>query len=113
MKTLLFALLLFVPVFCWAGTEPNPGDYTIAVHVQSSRLVGQDGNIQRLSVTIDGKKYKLEAISQPRYDLLRVGDYKARVVKDDASRSYEYFRAYQFLFPDGKTRRYTVVGESE
>jgi len=42
-----------------------------------------------------------------------VGDYKAKVEKDNTQRTYEYERIYEFLFGDGSTRRYWVVGEEE
>lgn len=45
--------------------------------------------------------------------LLRVGDYKARIAKDDTASAYEYLRDYELLFADGKTRLYNVVSESE
>jgi hypothetical protein len=50
---------------------------------------------------------------RPRIDLLRIGDYKAKILKDETSRPYEYERTYEFHFADGKTRRYVVVGEFE
>jgi hypothetical protein len=67
---------------------------------------------QKLNVTIDGKKYEMEE-QRPRIDLLRIGDYKAKILKDETSRPYEYERTYEFHFADGKTRRYVVVGEFE
>ena len=48
-----------------------------------------------------------------RTDLLRVGDYKARIFKDEKDRPYEYQRTYEFLISDGGIRRYVVVGETE
>jgi hypothetical protein len=51
--------------------------------------------------------------------LLRIGDYKAKLLPEEQRDgdiplgSYEYRRRYEFLFPDGRTRKYTVVGESE
>ena len=51
--------------------------------------------------------------------LLRLGDYKAKLLPDDSSISpnppadYEYQRKYEFLLPDGKTRKFLVMGESE
>jgi len=65
---------------------------------------------QHLTVLIDGKKYQLDTSSG---SLLRVGDYKAKVEKDNTQRTYEYERVYEFLFADGSTRRYWVVGEDE
>jgi hypothetical protein len=122
MKKALLTILLLAPVLAWGGKPkqaPNPADYTIAVHVQSSRLdkfdQGEGHNsvsLQHLTVLIDGKKYELTD-TQWRNDLLRVGDYKAKIVKDETDRAYEYQRTYEFLMSDGETRQYTVVSESE
>jgi hypothetical protein len=45
--------------------------------------------------------------------LLRTGNYKARMLKDDTKRGYEYNRTYELLFSDGGTRKYRVTGEQE
>jgi hypothetical protein len=66
---------------------------------------------QNLTAIIDGKKYELQ--SGTRVKLLRLGDYKAKITKDDSQNAYEYMRTYEFLFPDGQTRQYVVVGEME
>jgi len=114
MKTTFLATLLLA--LAWsAPAAPNPADYTITVHVRSSRLVnmfaGKDAFLaQYLTVSINGKKYELEAAGGSR---LRLGDYKAKVEKDNSPRPYEYDRAYEFLFADGSTRKYWVVGEEE
>ena len=120
MKRVIFAILLIAPTLALAQ-KPNPADYTIAVHVQSSRLVEfctdvtRGSNIciweQQLSVTIDSKKYELQSGNAKA--LLRVGDYKAKIIEDKSEHTYEYARTYEFLFPDGKTRKYFVVGETE
>ena len=116
MKNALFAILLCVPALAWAAKPaPDTAEYPITVHVQSSRLInmisGKDAPLfQDLKVLIDGKKYELEAGGAL---LLRVGDYKAKVEKDNTQRTYEYQRVYEFLFADGSTRRYWVVGEDE
>jgi hypothetical protein len=71
--------------------------------------------IQTLKVLIDGKKYTLVGsfgfMQTPA--LLHTGDYKARVVKEDTGRAYEYRRTYEFLFSDDRRRKYEVTGESE
>jgi len=116
MRNALFVILLLAPALAWAAKPgPSPADYPITVHVQSSRLIntfsGKDAPMfQHLTVLIDGKKYELEAGGG---SLLRVGDYKAKVEKDNTQRTYEYERIYEFLFGDGSTRRYWVVGEEE
>jgi hypothetical protein len=96
-------------VYAFAGTAPNPADYTISVHVTRTRSVGLDG---RLNIVIDGKKYELQAGAVPQ-GVLALGDYKAKVVRDEHKESYYSIREYEFLFPDNKTRRFTVVGETE
>jgi len=112
MKKLLIALLILVPFVCRADTGVKAEDYTITVHVQSSRL---SKGTQRVKALVDGKKLTLEAAppSIVSVFVFRVGDYKARIVKDDTPRPYDYMRTYEFLLPDGKTRKFWVVGESE
>jgi len=114
MNKYLLVSLLLVPALVWATqSAPNPADYTTTVHVQSSRMswYGCRTQVQHLTVSIDGKKYELEGPGA--IAVLRVGDYKAKVAKEEAKRVYEYFRTYEFLFADGTTRKYDVVGEGE
>jgi len=115
MKKVLIAILLLAPALVFAEKKPapNPADYTIAVHLQSSQLIIgiQNNPTQHLDVLIDGKKYALEA--GPCYSVLPSGDYKARLVKDAIAKDHEYTRVYELLFTDGTTRKYSVVGESE
>jgi hypothetical protein len=118
MKKIIFVIFLILPVLALADKPKTiPADYTVAVHVRASRLLefcGGSGGCyyeQDLSVTIDGKKYELQ--SGFKGELLRVGDYKAKIAKDETQHAYEYSRTYEFLFPDGQTRQYSVVGETE
>jgi hypothetical protein len=114
-KAILATLLTFSCLCLGEKPAPNPANYTIGVHVAASHLVmqcssGLCGWHEVMDVVIGGKKYQLSEGSD-RSDLLRIGDYKAQVVKDETTRSYEYMRTYEFLFADGKTRDYFVVGE--
>ena len=120
MNKALFAILLTTPALAVAAGA-DPAQYNVSIHVHSSQLVYECISdvkgatcafTPRLNVLIGGKKYELEA-EKSRNDLIRVGDYKAKVVKDDSTSPYEYWRTYEFLFPDGTTRKYDVVGESE
>jgi hypothetical protein len=116
-------LLLTAFSFSWAG--PNTDEYSINVHVSSSRWVMEPAMVigpqpvQRLSVLIDGKKYELEALATLRANLqagvtlLALGDYKARLVQDVHKTAYESSQAYEFQFSDKKTRKFMVVGQSE
>ena len=72
--------------------------------------------ILRLRVIIDGKKYTLDAessFSLKKIELLALGDYPAKLVQDIHPTSYKSFQTYKFLFPDGKTRKFVVVGQCE
>jgi hypothetical protein len=121
---LLFALFL-IPALAWPEKpKANPAEFTIDLHVQSSRMTQQctdvtQGNslciqIQELSVTVAGKKIELRGDTMTRNPyVLHVGDYKAKVLKEDTSLSYGVRRTYQLLFPDGQTAEYLVTGELE
>jgi hypothetical protein len=114
MKKVLIAILLLAPALACAEkkTAPNPAEYTITVHVQSSVLIHRfEVPSQHLKVIIGGKHYELEAITSP--EVLPVGDYAARLSQDKIAPNHEYSRQYEFLFADGSTRKYAVVGESE
>jgi hypothetical protein len=108
---LLFSVLLFSAV-AWAA-DPNPAEYTINVHVSSSRMVmnASPAFSQELDVVIEGKRYELLATNPNA--LLALGDYKAKLVKDEHRTAYDSFQVYEFLFPDKKTRKFTVVGVTE
>lgn len=130
MKKFLIALLLMMPMMAWAE-KPNPADYTVKVQVQHSRIaldcdkVSSGSSIcawqQHLTVLIDGKKIELmgPTTSKKIYTLpgpmnvLRAGEYAAKVAKDNNDHTYEYTMSYEFLFADGETRKYQVVGESQ
>jgi hypothetical protein len=100
----LLLLSLFVPL---AGAASGSADYPITVHVVSS--VWASGYTQ-LNVVIDGKKY---CLSGGYAGVLSPGDYKAKLVKDQHKTSYETEQTYELLFPDNKTRTYTLIGQSE
>jgi hypothetical protein len=109
MKKILLVVVILFSALAWAGVEPNPADYTINVHVSSSRVNGR--GLVRLKVIIDGKKCELEGVES----LLAPGDYKAKTValKVKDAHIYDIYGAYEFLFPDRKTRRYQLVGITE
>ncbi len=77
--------------------------------------------LQKLNVTIDGKKYILASenaavvtgLGQYLAYVLKNGDYPARIVKEDAQNPAEYHRVIELQVADGVARRYTVVGEGQ
>jgi hypothetical protein len=113
-KIALATLLLSFTAFAWAGSNPNPVEYTITVHVSASRMVSERNNnlyVQKLDVVINGKKYELE--SEGVGMLLALGEYKAALIKDEHKGAYDSYQVYEFLFSDQKTRNFTVVGQTE
>ncbi|MGC9292168.1 MAG: hypothetical protein ACP5EP_05520 [Acidobacteriaceae bacterium] len=115
MKKIL-VLFILLPVCSWAATTPE--QYTINVHVISCLWYLEPFNqgpepVLRLDVIIGGKKYKLEAQTYFKARLLVLGDYKARLIKDVHPTPYWFSQTYEFLFPDGKTKKFVVVGQSE
>jgi len=117
-KIILFALLLAGPLAGFA--KPNPADYPVTIHVQSAKLiynyhagssVFHANEVLRLEAAIGGKKYELEGDTD--LNILKPGDYKARITKDEPVGDYEYQRTYEFLFSDGQTLKFRVVGESD
>lgn len=59
---------------------------------------------QLLTVTIDGRKYEIESIAAANA-LFALGDYKAKLVKDDHTSAYDSWQVYEILLPGGKTRK--------
>ena len=114
MKNLALVVVLMLSAVAWAGSEPSPAEYTVSVHVSSSLMVLEGESIafsQRLTVTIDGKKYELRSARVNA--LLALGDYKAKLVRDEHRTAYDSYQVYEFLFPDHKTRKFEVVGVME
>jgi hypothetical protein len=111
MYKLTLAVLLLLPTFAHAS-DPKPADYTITIHVSATRIASAGTGVQDLDVIIDAKKYELNsdrAVGQ----LLALGDYKAKLVEDSHKTTYDSYQVYEFLFPDGKTRKFQVVGQIE
>jgi hypothetical protein len=112
MKTAaLFVLLLAATL---APAAPAPDDYSINVHVTSSYIIyaGSAGGLG-LDVVINAKKYQLGGDTFKGGAILALGDYKAKLVKDEHPTAYETLQEYEFLFPDSKTKKFIVVGQSE
>jgi hypothetical protein len=104
----LFVLLLLATL---APAAPAPDDYSINVHVTSSYSISNAAGGQGLDVAINAKKYQLAGLV--RGGLLALGDYKAKLVKDQHQTAYESSQEYEFLFTDNKTRKFEVIGQSE
>ena len=74
--------------------------------------------MQKLTVVTDGKKYELAAPTctnlEDKVELLSVlGDYKAKLVRNEHKTTYESTQVYEFLFPNKKTRKLKLGGQIE
>jgi hypothetical protein len=114
MRYLLFALALLFSSPAWTA-PPKEAQYNLNIHVAASRSVlhsERAPRYQQLNVTIDGKQYELESVLGVS-GLLGLGDYKARLEVDDTKNDHDSYKVYEFRFPNGKTREYLVVGQTE
>jgi hypothetical protein len=121
MKKIALLIPLLLATHSWAA--PNPDDYSINVHVTSSRWIMEPTLLgpkpyQKLDVIIDGKKYELEGSTfianlEAGVTLLALGDYKAKLIQDQHKTTYGASQTYEFLLPDKKTRKFMVVGLTE
>jgi hypothetical protein len=107
-RAALFVLLLLATL---APAAPAPDEYSINVYVTSSYTISGASGGQGLDVVIHAKKYQLGGVA--RGGLLALGEYKAKLVKDEHQTAYESHQEYEFLFPDNKTRNFEVIGQSE
>lgn len=104
------------------GAAQNSGGFPVTVHVYAAHWFttlctsggGDACDLQSLDITIGGKKFQI-LTSDYRHEiwLMKLGDYKARLVKDAHKPTGETHRVYELLLPNGQTRRFVVVGESE
>jgi hypothetical protein len=122
MKKVIFALMLstlgLIGTPAWAA--PQAAQYTVDVHVTASHTIHECDSVLgsvacgkklHINVIIDGKKFVLDGGIDDY--LLRLGDYKAKVVQDQAQGAAEYKRQYEFLFADGTKRKFAVISEEE
>jgi hypothetical protein len=106
------ALVVLLLVGTLAPAARTPDEYPITVHVTSSYYQGgMISHQQGLDVVIGGKRFALTGSGD--IALLALGDYKAKLVRDDHKTTYESYQEYELLFPDKKTRKYFVIGQSE
>ncbi len=106
------AVLALVLLATSAICAQKPDANLINIHVRSSYFLYANGVVsQMLDVNIGGKKYQLVGIQTGA--LLDLGDYKAKLIKDEHRTTYESDQVYEFLFPDKKTRKFSVVGQTE
>ncbi|MGB0065517.1 MAG: hypothetical protein WBP85_13795 [Terracidiphilus sp.] len=124
MKSLAFPLILSaliaIPISALAAdSKPDPSQYTLSVHVSASEYPISPLDVGRevLTVTIDGKHYKMVGGTE-FHGLITPGDYHARLTRpvlaqDEHKTAYESAQSFEFLLPDGTTRRFDVIAQWE
>ena len=110
-----------------ADTKNDPSQFSLAVHISASAYAPENdpklGELDALSeivtATINGRHYQLEGPTSSAKafmhgnGLINPGDYHAKLSKDDHKTSYESQQQFEILFPDGTTRPFSVIAQSE
>ena len=114
-KIVLMFLLLQTSLALGAADKPNPADFTVKVHVTSSGSYeicggGSCTSFQVLETVIDNQPIELQSGAG---GVLKLGDYPARLLaswrEPKHPNSYDIYRGYDLLLPDGTKRTYTVT----
>ena len=117
MNKLALALLLILPATVSAApSKPNPADFPLKVHIVSSAsrmYITENGSLytQILETVIDQQPVELQGYSQ---GVLALADYPARIstkihAPNHHPNTYDIYRGYDLLLPDGTTRTYSVT----
>lgn len=126
MKQLAFAVIFFGLILVFshralgADTKDDPSQFPLTIHISASAYShGSDfanNTVEVLTATIDGKHYQLQGLTYNKHccdGLIDPGDYHARLSKDQHKTNYESIQEFEILFPDGTTRRFGVIAQSE
>jgi len=138
----LLPCLLLCSASLFASTAPNPAEYTVNIHVTSSRVeqtctefgsaVGCNP-VLALNATVDGKQYQLQGNIQNKSvasdpagskhenfllgrGFLALGDYKAKLMPvnpRDPNVPYYVIKNYEILLADGRLAEFQVIGQTE
>jgi hypothetical protein len=124
---LFFSLALLCSLSASGANKKNdPGQFPLAVHISASAYIPSLDYSSRavlwnevVTATIDGRHYQLFGpTSDPHIEaccngLINPGDYRAKLTKDEHATSYESRQTFEILFPDGSTRPFQVIAQSE
>ena len=130
MKNLLSAILFSCLILACshrafaANDKSDPSQFPLAVHISGtgynpfSADDGPNRVLEIVSATINGKHYQLYGRTSSAHakccnGLINPGDYRARLSKDEHRTSYESSQEFEILFPDGTTRNFEVIAQSE
>jgi len=118
-KSILLSITILLFSLAAAIHAQKAEDYPITVHVYRTGPSFNEA-FWFLEVTIEGKQLTLESSIPPvKFSfrgtpiVMKIGDYKARIVKEDQINAAAYTRRYEFLLSDGKKLEFDVAGELE
>lgn len=103
-----------------ADAKNNPADYSLTVHISASAYATPAVTLDEIiTATIDGKHYQLVGPTSSARSfmhgngLINPGDYRGKLSVDEHKTSYESIQQFEILFPDGTTRKFGVIAQSE
>lgn len=114
----IVSAVLSLPIYA----QSKATDYGVKIHVSASHIGYDCGvangdsscrSVQQVSATIDGAKYELESETFFPKGVVALGDYQAKLVSDEQKPTHEFSRVYDLMFPDGSTRKFRVMGQTE
>lgn len=119
----LLRVLLVASLACAAlpvgGEAKQPAVYPLKAHVSASTYAPSP-LWQILTVTIGSRHLQLEGATSSRRvyggagdGLLNLGDYPARLISDTHRGNYQSIQEFELQMPDGTSRKFRVIGQSE
>lgn len=119
LKLALCLLTFAVPSLAFGQAKAG---YTIPVHVLESHIglscnttkgTSSCKSTQVLTAQVEGKKFELESETFFSKGLVALGDYQAKLGDHKEKPTGEFTRSYDLMFPDGSTRTFNVIGQTE
>jgi hypothetical protein len=109
-------MLLFILLASSVSAQSQDVAYPLTATVVSSRisnLGAPGGDYLEVQALIDGHHLILRSDNLTGYDVLKLGDYKAKLVSDKHKKPYLTQQVYEIQYPDGATEKFLVIGESK
>ena len=117
-RVLLLASLTFATMPMRAEAKP-PAAYPLKAHISASTYAPNPLS-QIITVTIGSQHLQMIGPTSSRKvysgegdGLLNPGDYPARLTKDTHRGSYQSIQEFEIQMPDGTSRKFDVIGQSE
>jgi len=113
-------MLVFANSVHAADAKANPADYPLAMHISASTYASAGNTLfEIVTAAAEGKHYQLQGPTSSAKafmhgnGLLNPGDYHCKLSTDEHKTSYESLQVFEILLPDGTTRKFAVIAQSE